>query len=411
MITRAIIIVSAGMASEDLLRPIAGVPLLSRLLLSIQRAGVREIVLLGVSSALTPALAEVTQDRRLLARVLCLEDQPWSALIRIAPELEKTWWEDDLWVLPGSAVVDVMLLREVAKYTVIQPVAVLEPWPIASPQAWPTCVRVAGPWLQRLLEASGEIPLAQVLEALPHSDGAVCLPHADRVCTPRVTADTQAMVEKGLFAGLQSTSDGWVDRYINRQLSPVFTRWFLRTSLTPNHVTLISLALGLVAAVGFAQEAWLSQVIGALLLQWSAVIDCCDGEVARLKFLESSSGFYLDIVGDNVVHLAVFVAIAWSSYTSLGQTYPLWLGGLAAFGTVMALLVVLATRHGRARPGSATLDCLIDALTNRDFSVLLILSALTGTLNWFLWALAIGVNLFWLLTLGLGWKAYRMAHE
>jgi hypothetical protein len=106
----------------------------------------------------------------------------------------------------------------------------------------------------------------------------------------------------------------------------------------------------------------------------------------------------------------VFVGIAWSGYQELGQTHVLLLGGLAAFGTLMGFITVLATRHGRARQASATLDRLIDALANRDFSLILVLCALTGTLQWFLWALAIGVNLFWLIALGLARQAQRTAH-
>jgi hypothetical protein len=83
---------------------------------------------------------------------------------------------------------------------------------------------------------------------------------------------------------------------------------------------------------------------------------------------------------------------------------------LAAFGTVMAFLVVLTTRHGRPRLASASLDRLIDALANRDFSLIVVVCALTGTLQWFLWALAVGVNLFWPLVLGLARKAQRTAH-
>lgn len=162
--------------------------------------------------------------------------------------------------------------------------------------------------------------------------------------------------------------------------------------------------------LGFAHGSWLGGVVGALLLQWSAVIDCCDGEVARLTFSESPSGYYLDITCDNVVHVAVFSGIAWSSYQALGQTYVLALGGLAAFGTMMSFVMVLATRHGRARAPSATLNRLIDALANRDFSVVLIICALTGTLPWFLWALAVGVNLFWPVVLGLARQAQRTAH-
>ena len=75
----------------------------------------------------------------------------------------------------------------------------------------------------------------------------------------------------------------------------------------------------------------------------------------------------------------------------------------------MALLAVLVTRRRRARHPSAALERLIDALTNRDFSVLVMLCALAGKLAWFLWALAIGVNLFWPIVLGLAWKAQRTA--
>jgi len=71
---------------------------------------------------------------------------------------------------------------------------------------------------------------------------------------------------------------------------------------------------------------------------------------------------------------------------------------------------VLATRHGRARNSSARLERMIDALTNRDFSMLLLLCALAGTLEWFLWALAVGVNLFWSAVLGLAWMSQRPTH-
>jgi hypothetical protein len=106
----------------------------------------------------------------------------------------------------------------------------------------------------------------------------------------------------------------------------------------------------------------------------------------------------------------VFLGIAWASYHELGQTYVLLLGGLAAFGTMMGFTVVVTTRHSRPRQASTALDRLIDALANRDFSLILVICALTSTLQWFLWALAIGVNLFWLIVLGLARQAQRTAH-
>jgi hypothetical protein len=56
---------------------------------------------------------------------------------------------------------------------------------------------------------------------------------------------------------------------------------------------------------------------GALLAQGAAVLDCCDGEVARAKFLQSRAGYWLDVVSDTVVHIALFlgigVAVWWSA--------------------------------------------------------------------------------------------------
>jgi phosphatidylglycerophosphate synthase len=172
----------------------------------------------------------------------------------------------------------------------------------------------------------------------------------------------------------------------------------------------MSFAIGLLAAISFAQVGWLSGVLGALLLQCSAIIDCCDGEVARLKFLESPGGYYLDITCDNVVHVAVFAAIAWSRYRAIGDGWILMLGALAVLGTIISFLIVLTTRHGRTRTRPGTLDRWIDALTTRDFSILLLLLALAGKLEWLLWALAIGVNLFWPIVLGLSWKSRRRAY-
>jgi 1L-myo-inositol 1-phosphate cytidylyltransferase / CDP-L-myo-inositol myo-inositolphosphotransferase len=313
-------------------------------------------------------------------------------------------------VLPASGAIDVRLLRDAVQQVMACPIAVIDAEPQASPTYTAPFYRVSGPWLQPIVQASGEVALSALLRDLPQRSDVERISNRGLVCVPIVSEANRAAVERGLFKGIESASDGWVDHHLNRKLSPWFSRWFLRLPLTPNHVTLIALAIGLLAALSVARGSWLSGVVGALLLQWSAIIDCCDGEVARLKFLESTSGYYLDLACDNIVHVAVFASVAWSSYQELGQTYALLLGGVAAFGTVMAFIVVLATRHHRARYTSAALDRLIDALANRDFSLILVICALTGTLEWFLWALAIGVNLFWPIVLGLARKAQRTAH-
>ena len=113
--------------------------------------------------------------------------------------------------------------------------------------------RVASPWPQSILALSDDVPLARLLRQLPQRLEVEWIPNPSRVCAPLVVEETRAAVERGLFAGLQSASDGWVDRYVNRRLSPRLSRWLLRTPLTPNQVTLMSLVVGLMAALSFAQ--------------------------------------------------------------------------------------------------------------------------------------------------------------
>jgi phosphatidylglycerophosphate synthase len=409
MTTRALVLVPTTATAADLMQLIAGVPALLRLLLSAQRAGIDEMFLLGANRCPTAVKESLAQDSRLVARLMWLEDQPWSALLQTHPELEKEWWEGELWILPAGGVIDVRLLGDVIQQEGARPLAVIDVEPqTSSPYATPF-FRISGPWLHAIAEASGDAALSSLLCSLPQRGDVERLPNHGLVCVPLVSEANRTAVERGLGRGLESSGDGWVDRYLNRKLSAWISRGFLRTPLTPNQVSLMALAIGLLAALSFTHGSWLSGVVGATLLQLSAVIDCCDGEVARLKFLESTSGYYLDIACDNVVHVAVFAGIAWSSYQDLGRTYVLLLGGLVGFGTMMAFVVVLVTRHGRARHTSAALDRLIDALSNRDFSLLLVVCALTGTLDWFLWTLAIGVNLFWPTVLGRALRAHRTA--
>jgi phosphatidylglycerophosphate synthase len=410
MIVRAVVLIPAAMTPDDLLQPIAGVPALLRLLLCAQRAGIGEILLLGGAQYSPTLQKSLLQDPRLIAHLIWVDDQPWSAVLREYPELEKAWWEGDLWVLPAGGVIDARLLRDAAQCEGSRAIAVIDASPYMSAPGAAAFFRVRGAGLRPILEAAGDVTMSALLNDLPRRGDVEVIATGDLVCAPVVGDANRTAVERKLFRDLKSASDGWVDRYLNRQFSPWFSRWFIGIPLTPNQVTVIAFAIGLIAAFGFAHGSWFGGVVGALLLQWSAVIDCCDGEVARLTFSESTNGYYLDITCDNIVHVAVFAAIAWSSYQMLGQTYVLLLGGLAAFGTMMSFIVVLAARHRRARAPSTRLDRLIEALANRDFSLILIICALTGTLQWFLWALAVGVNLFWLSALGLARQAQRTAN-
>ncbi len=227
--------------------------------------------------------------------------------------------------------------------------------------------------------------------------------------------DDCGAVEKAFLLTLENPRDGLVDTYLNRRYSRLLTRLFLRTPLTPNQITILSFLTGLLGASCFLLGSYGGSVLGALLLQFSTVLDCVDGEVARVKMLESPLGEWLDITLDTVVHIAIFLGVGVAVWKQDGLAAAPLLGGLLAAAAFISFPLVTRAEKtedaGRARGGWE--DVWIEKiaggmLTSRDYSLLVLLCALVGKLVWFLWAAAIGAQVFWVVLLGLLWKAGRL---
>lgn len=220
-----------------------------------------------------------------------------------------------------------------------------------------------------------------------------------------------AMAEDELWETMGSSTDGLVDTYFNRPVGRVLSKLLIHTSVTPNQISVFAAFVGMCAAVCLGQGHQRWDIIGALMLQISAAIDCVDGDIARMVFKESKLGKWLDLVGDQVVHLALFVAIAMGVAVEKPAVPALVLGVSAALGVLIAFGVVL---RGMLHPGArrnTRLHRLIDATTNRDFSVVIFVLAFANRLDLFLWAAAIGVHVFWLVALGLQFYGRRQALE
>ena len=109
--------------------------------------------------------------------------------------------------------------------------------------------------------------------------------------------------------------DGWwatifAGPLANRFLEPICEiEW-----LTPNHLTIFSFAIGLVASWLFLQGDHKSLVIGAVLVQLSFVVDCMDGQFARYSKKFSDLGAWLDRISDRLKDFAYFFALAWGFF-------------------------------------------------------------------------------------------------
>jgi 1L-myo-inositol 1-phosphate cytidylyltransferase / CDP-L-myo-inositol myo-inositolphosphotransferase len=199
--------------------------------------------------------------------------------------------------------------------------------------------------------------------------------------------------EDWLLRGLIKDTEGFMSRHVERRISLALTRRLVNTRITPNLMTLVSLAMGLTGAPFFLSVDPLMQVIGSLLFLTHSILDGCDGELARLKFLESRAGARLDFWGDNLVHVAVFtcMGVGWSM--AIDALWPLVLGMLAVAGT--GLSAVLVSQQSGAPSASGAR--LAEALANRDFIYLVIVLACFGKAQWFLVCVALGTPIFMML--------------
>lgn len=229
---------------------------------------------------------------------------------------------------------------------------------------------------------------------------------------PLTSVESLREAERRLLRALIKDTEGFMSRQFERRVSLAITRRLVSTHITPNAMTVVSIAMGLLGAPFFLSSEWVYQLIGALLFLSHSILDGCDGELARLRFQESRWGGILDFWGDNVVHVAVFAAmgIGWS--LSVGEVWPLWLGALAIAGTIgSAGFVYWQTMRSKTSTGplftsvvtapTSALSKLMDSLARRDFIYLVVVLSAFGKASWFLALSAIGAPMYFLILLWL----------
>ena len=210
--------------------------------------------------------------------------------------------------------------------------------------------------------------------------------------------------ETWLLRSLIKQREGFMSRHFERKISLALTRRLAATRVTPDAMTLVSLAIGLLGASFFLSSSPAAQLAGALLFLTHSILDGCDGELARLKFMESPHGAILDFWGDNLVHIAVFACMAVGLSVTREATWPLALGALTVVATLGA--AALASRQ-IMRDTAVGVDAtwaarLAEAFSSRDFIYLVVVLSAFGLAHWFLIFASVGTPIFFLLLLSIG---------
>jgi archaetidylinositol phosphate synthase len=142
------------------------------------------------------------------------------------------------------------------------------------------------------------------------------------------------------FLSAPSAIANWDARLAHRLVAPLRDTW-----VTPNHLTTVRLAVGLLGAAAFLPGTYGWANIAALLVVVSNFLDHADGELARLGGKSSRLGHLYDLASDALVTILTFIAIGVGVGERATIVPPLAAAGLGLIaGSAIALIFYLRMR-------------------------------------------------------------------
>jgi phosphatidylglycerophosphate synthase len=144
----------------------------------------------------------------------------------------------------------------------------------------------------------------------------------------------------------------WAGRLYMRRISPRATWLLARLGCSPNAATTGFIVCGVAAGVVVALGGLASAIAAALLIQVYLLLDCCDGELARLRGQSSATGVYLDGIGHYLGETALLAGLGFRAQGHLSGAGAYITVGLAA--ALLAALVKAETDNvivARAKAG------------------------------------------------------------
>ncbi len=351
---------------------IAGVPLILRNLLTLKRAGIETLAIFtdDPKGKIQESFENMVKDSRLSQKIIWIGNLPQL----------KEWIQSNpnpTYIFNGSVLYDKKSL-----YQLIH----------SEPQNTKESSFPVDP------ESLEDLLLNNKIDSTPaqNNDFPVYVPGSKKMEIKK--REDFKILHEAQVGGSGLNHDSPITRILSRPASRVLTRIFLNTPITPNQITLISFFFGLVSSFLFFQGNYKSCVIAAIFLVFSTWIDGADGEIARLKFMETDIGKKLDIYCDNIIHFLVFTAIGYGIYSKTDEIIFLYLGSLAGLGGLLSFFLLSPILLDKRSPGKQLFHTsepeLAEKFANRDFIHFLLLVSLIDQLEIFIVVAAVGANLF-----------------
>ena len=109
-------------------------------------------------------------------------------------------------------------------------------------------------------------------------------------------------------SAMQRNRDSILTSLFARSVSVRITPHLADTKITPMQITAMGLVLGLSAAFLGSYSNWFLCILAALLIEASHVLDCVDGELARITDRGNPFAAAMDPISDRVKDIAIILA-------------------------------------------------------------------------------------------------------
>jgi len=138
----------------------------------------------------------------------------------------------------------------------------------------------------------------------------------------------------------------WFTEHIARPPAAIVVYAVRDTRITPNQVTFISAVVAAGAAALFALDtSYLGLLLAAIVFELSFVLDCADGQLARLRKVASPIGHLLDFMMDELKAMLIYACVAVRLWQQRSDPHMLVYGLLGLFCLASGLTLTSFTRR------------------------------------------------------------------
>ena len=195
---------------------------------------------------------------------------------------------------------------------------------------------------------------AEVIAALVRGDSDAAIaatatvrtPHGDIARHAIATPDERRAAHRMLYRILIKPQDNAITRRLYRPISLPLTRLLVWTPITPNQISYAVAVLVMIGCWLTAHASMNLAALGTAVILAASYLDCCDGEIARVKLMSSRFGAWIDTIIDELSTVGYMAALGWHCHLAFGRGFFVHLGSRLGTDPWIAAIALGVVTYG-----------------------------------------------------------------